>query len=242
MHATQAPPPPPPPHLPPGPPLVCRSPLITAAPYIHSVDASTFRFAFCGNITDTRCPPDSTYAVSMLYTPNPGCLQNLGTLPSVAASALNGDPTQGIVLTTSGTQPCGGSGPLPQTTFTMRCDPTVTTLRVDNGAYGQATCSLQLFLSSAAACPYEKRRVVQPLGAGWLVFITLAVSAVVYLGGGMAYKRWRYGATGAEAVPNIEFWRWLGRRCTGCCRGGSGGGGGGGEGAADGYYKSYDEL
>lgn len=215
---------------------------------------TNFQYSFCNNITTSSCP-DGTKAVSMMVAPGTGCIASYGTLPSVAASPYGGNPTSGLTLVATGTQPCGGSGPAPQTTFNLQCDTTITGAPlVRSASYVAGSCTLLYNLATSAACPTVRKRVVTPLSPGWIAFITLAVSGAIYLVGGVAYKTYWKGASGVEAIPNIDSWRALGRglraivtcQClrgpAGASRLGATSGGDGSGGVEDGYYRSYDEL
>lgn len=81
-----------------------------------------------------------------------------------------------------------------------------------------STCFLGLQLDSAAACgvalPNPSSGGTAPLSAGWVFVILVFVAGIVYVGAGMAYKRVTVGASGIEAVPNVDFWRAFGANIT----------------------------
>ena len=54
------------------------------------------------------------------------------------------------------------------------------------------------------------------LGGAWIGLAAAVVVIAGYLGGGIAYKRARLGASGIESIPNIDTWRCVGRVL--CCR------------------------
>jgi hypothetical protein len=68
-------------------------------------------------------------------------------------------------------------------------------------------CQLVYSMRSPYACPYAKSVEVTPLSPGWIVFIILVVAVAGYLIAGSAYKRYKYGSSGLEAIPNIDIWR-----------------------------------
>jgi hypothetical protein len=107
------------------------------------------------------------------------------------------------------------------TTFYIFCDPSVSTAGgvVVTLATPAADCSLQYTIRTSLACPSQSAhaRTAARLGAGWIVLILFIVGAAAYLVGGIAYKRWKHGARGVEAIPNIWLWRKIGS-CLTCSR------------------------
>merc|ERR1712216_696753 len=55
---------------------------------------------------------------------------------------------------------------------------------------------------SSFGCP-----VSGGVGKGWVFVILMIAVSMVYLAGGIAYKRYKFGMSGAEAIPHVDFWR-----------------------------------
>jgi len=190
--------------------------LTSAGPFSYQLSgAKQFKYAFCQNITSNPCPPDNRVGASIqLPSSGVGCQTVWGTLANTEASLISTDPTQGMVLTYRGGDACGLDATF-STTFTLQCDPSVSTLRVTSLPDPGTGCNLQYTIRTKVACPAFRPKTVPSLGAGWIVFIVLVLLGALYLGGGMAYKRVVYGASGFESIPNIDTWRAV-RRVV-CC-------------------------
>ena len=147
---------------------------------------------------------------------------SFGQATSVQARLL---PANGIELTyTDPTSPCASASYKPSyTVMSIFCDPNAGAEDVVLTSQ-TADCGL-LYTIRTRVCP-----VVPPqggggvvagatgggrgLGAGWIVFIVVFVSAAVYLLAGIAYNRIKHGARGIEAIPHIAFWRAVYARLT----------------------------
>jgi Autophagy-related protein 27 len=119
---------------------------------------------------------------------------------------LTSTPTDGLKLVYQGGMPCGQFGTY-TTSFNLQCDASVTQGVAFSDVSEPTQCSLQYTLRTAAACPVQKLKTVPSLGAGWIVFIVFMVALAVYLVGGSLYKKLVKGASGLEALPNIDTWR-----------------------------------
>ena len=162
-------------------------------------------FGFCVPLATTgQC---SGAGSIQLLPSGAGCQQSFGSLSNQSATLLGADPAQGVVLTYAGGAPCSNGAPS-YTTLQLVCNATAVG-RADVSAFSvlNGGCQLDYTLQSAAGCPYASVRTVAPLGAGWIAFIVLLVSATLYCVAGVAYKRYRYGSSGVEALPNVDFWR-----------------------------------
>ena len=65
-------------------------------------------------------------------------------------------------------------------------------------------CEYTVHLASKHACPVRA-------GAkrGWAFVITFTVCVLIYIGVGVGIRYHKFGLRGAEAIPNIEYWREL---------------------------------
>ena len=108
--------------------------------------------------------------------------------------------------------------PSPPQVFNLHCDTTASQLIVDSFTRSEGSaCTIIVDGRAAAACPSRYTPVVKPLGAAYIGLGAAVVVVAVYLVGGMAYKRAVLGASGAESVPNIDTWRYVGRCLCGRC-------------------------
>jgi len=203
--------------------------------------SGAFRFLFtvCQNLTSNPCPPSSNYGASIqLLNTGAGCQANWGYLGTARPALLSSDATQGMSLTYTGdtclSSQFGGSY---STQLNLQCSntklPVITaaTMTPDN-------CGVTLTLKTAAACPYNRFKEEPEMNPGLIAAIVVVGVLAVYLGGGIAYKRYKYGASGMEAVPNIDTWRRVGACLCCCCKGS----GSPGLMAEDVHYTSVDTL
>eukprot|EP00163_Fabomonas_tropica_P011681 TRINITY_DN2249_c0_g1_i1.p3 TRINITY_DN2249_c0_g1~~TRINITY_DN2249_c0_g1_i1.p3 ORF type:complete len:136 (+),score=34.92 TRINITY_DN2249_c0_g1_i1:978-1385(+) len=85
----------------------------------------------------------------------------------------------------------------------------------EGAGLGQPTTAEQFRQSATGLrCEYKflwETDVVCPkhLSLGWIFVITFLCVGITYLVGGIVYKKKRLGATGIEAIPNIDFWQQL---------------------------------
>jgi hypothetical protein len=170
-----------------------------------------YRFNFCSNIPGAVCGgATQTPTASFSMATDRTCITNYGYATPFQATFLTTDPTQGVAVTMQGS-PCDTQpGFNYSTTFNVKCDPSASIPTVQNFNPNSGICNIQFSLASAAACPTRLITVVPALGAGWIVVIVAVVLGATYVGGGIAYKRHKFGASGVEAIPNIDFWRWVG--------------------------------
>lgn len=63
-------------------------------------------------------------------------------------------------------------------------------------------CEYTIVFLSKYGCPLSSG-----MSKGWTIILVLLVGTLVYLTVGIGIKRYKFGLTGMEAVPNIEFWR-----------------------------------
>lgn len=202
---------------------LCRTSLKAASPFEYDNGAQAiFNYAFCSNVTTVTCPADSRYFTpSLQLVPNGSgqCLQSYGSLSSTQASPM-ATPTDGMTLVYGGGEKCDSLGTQSSTTFELMCDPSVSVLAVKQLEVPNVNCALKYTIRTPAACPTFKAPAAKPLSGGWVVFIIFVVAIIVYLVGGVIFKRVKYQASGIEAIPNIDFWRSVGERLSRCltCR------------------------
>jgi hypothetical protein len=139
------------------------------------------------------------------------CDVGYGQLTGATLSA-QGNPDNGFILTYPNGPLCPGvSDPTPTfSLFTVNCAPGQPGRIIALPSQNQ--CSVQFTLESEAACPTHVSSILRTLGVGWIIFLAALVLVIAYLGVGILYKRRVYGASGIEAVPNIDFWRGVGSR------------------------------
>lgn len=137
---------------------------------------------------------------------NGDCFRNLGVLSSPRWSLLDSsNPSAGVVLAYSGGTECHVPETIQgSTTIKVTCDqeaivPTGFTYTVEQ-------CSISIAFRSINGCPSE---YTSGLSGGWVFVVLLLVAALVYFGGGVAYKKATLGTSGLESIPNIDFWREL---------------------------------
>lgn len=96
-----------------------------------------------------------------------------------------------------------------------------------------SSCELQLKFSSSAACPIRLSlaEVLSPAGLVVLILVTLVLAYFVF---GTLFNMGCRGASGTEALPNINFWRRVGAAVCSCCGCGAPAAG------ASGFYEEMD--
>jgi hypothetical protein len=188
-----------------------RSALAAASPFAVSAPL-TYLFSFCGNVPGSECGVNKTAAPALRRQPGSAqCDTAFGQLASVKLSTL-ANPDDGFYLEYNNGPPCPGvADPGPTfSQFTVQCAPGQPGRVLGIPTINQ--CSVQFVLESQAGCPVHITNILRTLGVGWIVFLAALVCAVLYLAVGILYKRRKYGASGIEAVPNIDLWRSVGNR------------------------------
>jgi hypothetical protein len=188
------------------------SPLAATPFFTYSEAAQSFRFALCADVAGTTCgggAPSSSFA----FSANIPCFKSYGRAMNATWRPLGEDPAAGIALTYGGGPVCGQFGAPTYTTWQLACDKTVPAgslagLALDKSVDG---CSLTYSARTASACGSPHVTVLSSLGAGWIGLLSALGAAGVYLGAGVAYNRRVHGASGIEAIPNIDTWRKVGR-------------------------------
>lgn len=191
------------------------SSLATASPFTWPAGASMYTFSFCGNLTNMQCPPDGSGSVSAQLAPDNSCLVSYGQLADPVASVYSSSQGNGLVLTYSGGAACSGYGTQPSTTHTLLCASGPT--RIAAQSIPQPGCALTYTIYTPAACASKRTRTLSPLGAGWVAFSVILAVLLLYCVGGSAYKRYKFGASGLEAVPHIDTWRAIAARVAAAC-------------------------
>jgi Mannose-6-phosphate receptor len=187
--------------------------------YYDSQGNKNYAFTVCDDVALSQCPPSLNSSVAFEVISGGGCLTSYGSAingPVVNARLFDGEnPMLGIVLTYEAFSPtCDAFGTLPYTIFNVLCNYSVPISAVSNFDIVEPGCGIEFTLSSIAGCPLYRPRVVNSLGPGWIVFIIVQVLIFFYIVGGCIYKRRIFGASGWEALPNIEFWRQVFHRLT----------------------------
>jgi hypothetical protein len=199
-----------------------------ALPYtVYPPSASSgpqYAFSLCQPIADAFCTPSTLPRTSaMLMAVGGGCQQSYGSAANSSVRLLATDPSKGLTITYLSGAACSSGVGASYTTLDLSCAAGVPGVAVSSIDLQSGGCHLVISANSSAACPYPKARVVTPLGAGWIAFIVLLALTTLYCVGGVAYKRWRYGSSGVEALPNVDTWRRLHRATVGrLTRGGAG--------------------
>lgn len=91
------------------------------------------------------------------------------------------------------------------TTINFACDESndypdnTKTQFLGGGKLEDIKCTYEFAFRSAFACPKISKSV-----NGFVVFLFVLV---IYIGGGMVYKKFTLGTSGLESCPNIDFWR-----------------------------------
>ena len=213
-----------------------RSPLQSAkaGALQYPLNGNVYAVNFCAPIGSLPCRNGTAPQASMqLSGLNGVCYQALGAFSSLTTKLLSTDPGAGITLTYGGGAVCNSNSRLNYSTvIKLACDPSLPSsppndLDVDALSGPTGDCEYVYEMRSSYGCPYSRVRVVPSLGGGWIAFIAVLVSCVMYCLIGAGVKRWRFGSTGVEAIPHIDTARKVKERLVGLV--GRGGGGGGDE-------------
>ncbi len=183
------------------------SSIAAASPFVFPNGPNKFTFAFCKYVDGYYCQGQPS---SSLQQDNPvGCMTSYGRAENFTAELLKEDVTAGISLIYKGGKVCNQYGSTGYTRFNIACDSSVaaTPLRIIGLSAMPDGCGIEYEIVSPAGCGTVVPLLVRTLGVGWIVFLAVLFVSIVYLIGGIAYKRRKYGSSGIEAVPNIDFWR-----------------------------------
>jgi len=175
-----------------------------------------YKFAACSPL-EMQCSGTSGLMALAVPFNNPNqCIYPYGTNAATSVTLL-GSKAEGVQLQFKG----GTCSSDPKVTATTTLD-----IQCDAGGGGAPhaqqllsssdDCGFHIQFKSSAGCPIqlEPEEVISPAA---IALIVVASLAVVYLGGGFAYNSCARGASGIEAVPNIDFWRACCGRVGGCC-------------------------
>ena len=148
-----------------------------------------------------------TGAVGVIPSPLTLTQAYSGLTPVDTAPLNPQQPSQGIQITYTGGVCQSAPARNFSVTYRVDCAATPGSKQVSIGL-----CYMVVELSDPAGCgvPLSPSGKTAPLSGGWVFIILLLVATVIYLGVGMAYKRLTVGASGVEAMPNIDFWRAFG--------------------------------
>jgi len=124
---------------------------------------------------------------------------------------------QGVKMVYPAMQNYGAAGVRDEAvTIMIPCDSTakypIPLRYIDGAKYETAADGFMFVLPSIHGCPTNKpipQMGDDPMSFGWVFIIFLAVSCVMYCLAGIAYKMYKFGVRGIEAVPHIDFWREL---------------------------------
>ncbi len=184
---------------------------LASKPYFDFTEpAQTFRFAFCKTVDGFLCSGDTTSSFA-IGSSSP-CFRSYGKAINATWRPVFEDPTQGVSLTYSGGLACNEFGLSRYTIFNIGCDKTVpdNMVMVDNLDKSGDGCGITYTMRSSAGCGTVHVTILQSLGLGWIIFLSFIGSTTIYLGIGIMYNRRKYGKSGIESIPNINFWRQLG--------------------------------
>lgn len=177
---------------------------------------SKYIYSFCSNITLSTCHGSFGMSEKVTGTTNE-CVVNYGYLSTVTAKYATADPMQGVLLTVQGdTCPGGQFGGNYVTTFALMCDTSQAVQKVTQFT-NDGQCTLSYTIGTPSGCPTRTLKTVPTLGAGWIVVIVILVSLGLYCGGGIIYKRQKFGASGMEALPHIDTCRTVGLYLSSVC-------------------------
>jgi hypothetical protein len=136
----------------------------------------------------------------------------------VAVSFMNGDPQCNI----------GGTVFPRDTIINFVCTPGAgvgSTFAVTENAQGQ--CLFTINFATEVSCPNyvttarkaaDAEQLQRPLSNGWIFNVVWLMSVLIYFVGGWWYKSRYTGLSGAEAIPNVDFWRDLPSLVSDGCR------------------------
>jgi hypothetical protein len=168
-----------------------------------------YLYSFCSNVPGYTCQGNASASLVQQGGGNT-CNQGFGQAETARLTPM-ADPESGFVLEISGGSLCSSAGNpvVPFSVFNVACAPGQTA--VIGSSLTATSCSVVYNLRAAAGCPAYKSNVLRKLGVGWIVFLAALVGVALYLTVGIIYKRRVYGASGIEAIPNIDTWRAVGR-------------------------------
>ncbi|XP_033111095.1 uncharacterized protein LOC117112144 [Anneissia japonica] len=131
---------------------------------------------------------------------------NLGTQASAKWSMCDEDPNKNCISYTAKQDNVDRT-----TIVVLTCNPSgETTFSVDGEFPGSNPPQYIYRLTSKCACPNGcgggGGSGSGGLSTGSILCITFSVLVVVYLAGGIAFNFTRRGASGKEAIPNVELW------------------------------------
>lgn len=222
-------------------------------PYVDAPSRTEYRISLCSNANGFLCGGAPSAVVQLISRGGTACASSFGRAENASVTLLSADPTAGIRLSFSAGSACPSApGATQYATLNLACDPTQPNA-VISGVVRVPACGLDLYATASAGCGRVVTSVVEQPSTGWYAFLGVLGAVALYVGGGVAYKRAVRGATGVEALPNIDSWRWLYRAVAGALGRGAapaatdygalpaadddladGGGGGGGDSSAAG--------
>ena len=171
-------------------------------------------------------------ALAVLTTSPDQCVSAFSTNARVTASALGSSASQGVSIQYQGGHNCANEpAAVSLTTLDIQCDESQLEPHGVQVLSGTGSCGFRVSFKSSAGCPvpFPIDKIMSPFA---LVVLILAGLVVLYLGVGMAYNGCVRGASGIEAIPNIDMWR---RCCGACCTRSAGGGA-----PTGGFYAEFE--
>jgi len=178
-------------------------------PYDDPQTRTSYVVSLCSNANGYLCGGRPSAVVMLARGAGSACVSSFGRSENASVTLLAEDPAAGIRLSFSAGSACPSSPGGTQTaTLNLACDASQPTA-VITSVRRVPPCELELYAAAAEGCGRTVTQVVDQPSTGWFALLGVLGGVAVYLGGGVAYKRAVRGATGVEALPNIDTWRWL---------------------------------
>lgn len=164
-----------------------------------------YRLALCGNAPGFSCVGRSAAAIELVNGNT--CISNWGIAENTTSALLTSDASQGIKIIVAAGSACPAvPGAQQYSIFNIQCDPAFPVPKVMT-VVNIPQCGLSFTIRAAQGCGNTYTPTSEAPALGWYVAMGAFGAIAVYLIGGVAYNRWRYGSTGLESVPNMGLWR-----------------------------------
>lgn len=136
---------------------------------------------------------------------NNGDPWSLGSIQAYSGSAHPNGPDKGFRMTyTNGDS--AGCPAARRMTVTYTCDEGASKPSLSKVAEPMP-CDYTFTMTTKQACPNLSQAGLGGMSLGTLLLILIGVSVVIYIGAGIAINVKKFGKTGVEAFPNLEFWK-----------------------------------
>lgn len=163
----------------------------------------TYQFNVCAN-TNKVCNKQPAPASKW----RGGKCNNLGDMETQTVTELDAnDPQKGALIKYTEGDICkkqqGGQTLIEtrQVSYEIHCDKSKTP-GILKEVKEVNMCEYVIVFQSVAGCP-----VSSGVSRGWVLVLVILITGFLYLAGGIAYKRTKFGMHGAEAIPHVDFWR-----------------------------------